>query len=360
MITATGTQSATVTLNVTAPTASGLTLSSSALTFNSAAGGTTPASQTLTVTAQTNISATAQVSEQTCTAFNWLSLSPTGIFTAGVSNANFTVSVNPSGIAGGTTCTGTISMTTAFGTETASVTLSVTGLTTSTLTLSTNALTFSATAGGAAPPPLTVGVTAPTYTNATAQVSEQSCTSTTWLTVSPSGTFLAGPVSTTLAVSVNQTGLAVGLLCTGLITVSTNAGTQTVLVTMTIISVPTSVVTVSPASLTFNAVAGAAAPASQTLAVTAYFDTTATAQVTEQSCANYNWLAISPNGTFTATATATNFTVSVNPSGLAAGTTCTGNIVFNPVTGVRMVPVTLVVAPVSFGAAHLQRFGPHL
>ena len=170
---------------------------------------------------------------------------------------------------------------------------------------------------------------------------------TTWLNVSPSTTFLAGPTSTNLVVSVNQSGLTiVGTTCTGLITVSATSGTQTVLVTMTIISAPTSVLTVSPSSLTFNAVAGAAAPASQTLAVTAYFDTTATAQVTEQSCANSAWLTLSPNGTFTANATATNFTVSVNPSGIAAGTTCTGAIVINPVTGVRMVPVTLIVAPV--------------
>ena len=40
-----GTQSATVTLNVTAPTTSGLTLSSSALTFSAVAGGVVPASQ---------------------------------------------------------------------------------------------------------------------------------------------------------------------------------------------------------------------------------------------------------------------------------------------------------------------------
>ena len=149
-------------------------------------------------------------------------------------------------------------MSTAAGTETASVTLTVTGLTASTITLNTSALTFNAVAGGAAPPSLTVGVTAPTYTNAIAQVSEQSCTNNSWLSVSPSTTFLAGPTSTNLVVSVNQSGLTiVGTTCTGLITVSAPSGTQTVLVTMTIISAPTSVLTVSPSSLTFNAVAGA-------------------------------------------------------------------------------------------------------
>ena len=345
MITATGTQSATVTLNVTAAATSVLTFSSSALTFNTVAGGAAPPSQTLTVTAQTNTNATAQVSEQSCTTLSWLALSPTGSFTAGVLNANFTVSVNPSGITAGTTCTGTISMTTASGTQTVSVTLNVSGVIATSLTASTTALTFSAVAGGATPPSLTFGVTAPDYTNATLQLTEQTCGSINWLSVSPSGTFLVGPSSTTLAVSVNQAGLTAGNVCTGTITITASSGTQTVTVTLTLISPLTSVLTVSPSALTFNAVAGGAAPASQTLAVTAYFDTNATAQITEGSCADKTWLTLSPTGAFTATDTPSNFTVSVNPSGIAAGTTCTGSIVINPVSGVRMVPVTLIVAP---------------
>jgi hypothetical protein len=256
------------------------------------------------------------------------------------------VSVNQSGIAGGTTCTGTISMTTATGTQTATVTLNVSGLNITGLTVSTTALTFSAVPGGAAPPSLTFTVMAPSYVNASVQVTEQTCAGINWLSVSPSGTFLAGPASTTFTVSVNQTGLSVGNLCTGAITIAASSGTQTVNVTLSLIASASSVLTVSPSSLTFNAVAGSAAPPSQTLAVTAYFDTTANAQVTEQSCANYPWLTISPNGTFTASVTPTTFTVSVNPSGIAAGTTCTGTIVANAASGVRMVPVTLIVAPV--------------
>lgn len=346
MKTSAGTQSATVTLNVTAPNTSGLTLSSSALTFSGIAGGAAPASQTLTVSASTSTSAIASASEQTCNISNWLTLSPTGSFTAGASGTNFTVTANPSGIAGGTTCNGTITMTTANGIQTASVTLNVTSLSITGLTVSTNALSFSATPGGAAPPSLTFNVIAPSNVSATIQVTEQTCASVNWLNVSPSGTFLAGPATTTVTVSVNQAGFSVGNLCTGTITVGASSGTQTVNVTLSLIGSASSVLTVSPSSLTFNAVAGAAAPASQTLAVTAFFDTSANAQITEQSCANYPWLTISPNGAFIAGTTATNFTVSVNPSGIAGGTTCTGAIVINPASGVRMVAVTLVVAPV--------------
>ena len=72
-----------VTLTVTAAAAPTLTLSSTAFTFTAVAGGAAPASQTLTVTAQSSTSATAQASEQSCTTSNWLTLSPTGNFTAG-------------------------------------------------------------------------------------------------------------------------------------------------------------------------------------------------------------------------------------------------------------------------------------
>jgi trimeric autotransporter adhesin len=343
MTAASVTQTASVTLNVTSSTTTGLTLSSSAFAFNVVAGGAAPASQTLTVTAGSNTSATAQVSEQSCTTSTWLTISPTGNFTASPSNTNFTISVNPTGLTAGTTCTGTISMTAASVTQTASVTLNVSGSTSLGITLSTSALTFTAVAGGAAPPSLTLTVTAGTNTSATAVVLRQSCTNSSWLTVTPTGDFVAGPTSTTFTASVNQSGMSVGTRCNATLSINSAASTLTVPITLLVISVPASVLTVSPAALTFTAVAGGAAPAAQTLMVTAVFDTSTTAQVTEQSCANSSWLTISPTGAFTAGATDTTVTVSANPSGIAAGTTCGGTVFIVAASGVRMVPVTLTV-----------------
>lgn len=248
-----------VTLTVTGA-AGTLTLSPTAFTFTAVAGGVTPASQTLTVTAQTNISANAQASPGTSCNSTWLTLSPTGNFTAGTSNSNFTVSVSQSGLTAGTTCTGTISMTTAGGAQTATVTLNVTAPTVSGLTLSSSALTFNAAAGGAAPASQTLTVTAQTNTSATASVSEGTCTTVSWLSLSPTGSFTAGLLNANFTVSVNPTGIAGGTTCTGTISMSTAAGTQNASVTLTVTGLTTSTLTVSPSSLAFSAIAGGAAP----------------------------------------------------------------------------------------------------
>src|ERR1035438_302182 len=71
----------------------------------------------------------------------------------------------------------------------------------------------------------------------------------------------------------------------------------------------------SPTSLTFNGTAGGGAPPSQTLSVTASGRTAFTASVSVQS-GSAGWLRISPSGTLN---TNQNLTVSVNPTGLAAG-----------------------------------------
>src|ERR1035441_4549864 len=315
-----------VTLDVTAAAAGGLTLSPSAFTFNAVAGGAAPASQTLTVTAQTNTSATAQVSEQNCTNSNWLTLSPTGSFTASPTNTNFAGSISQSGMTAGTTCSGTISMTGASVPQTPTVTLNVTGSTAAVLTLSPSAFTFNAVAGGAAPASQTLTVTAQTNTSATAQVSEQSCTNSNWLTLSPTGSFTAGPSNTNFTVSVNPSGIASGATCSGTISMTAASVTQTANVTLNVTGLTAAGLTLSPSAFTFSAVAGGAAPASQTLTVTAQTNTSATAQVSEQSCTNSNWLTLSPTGSFTAGPSNTNFTVSVNPSGIASGATCSGTI----------------------------------
>src|ERR1019366_4060837 len=323
-------------------TTAGLTLSPSAFTFNAVAGGAAPASQTLTVTAQTSTSATAQVSEQSCTNSSWLTLSPTGSFTASPANTNFTVSVNQSGMTAGTTCNGTISIVAASGTQTVPVTLSLVYVPPAVLTLGPSAFTFSAVAGGAAPAPPTLTVTASYDTSATAQVSEQSCANRNWLTVSPTGSFAVGPASTNFTVSVNQSGIAAGT-CSGTILIIAASGVGTVFVTLTVPFPASAQPTFNVSDFPFFTVAGGAAPAPQTLTVTAQTNTSATAQASEQSCTSSNWLTLSPTGSFTASPANTNFTVSVNQSGFAAGTICTGTIAMVSSSGTQTLGVTMVV-----------------
>ena len=119
------TQTVGVTFNV-GLTASALTLSSFSTIFNAVAGAGCQATQQLTVTSPASASATAQTSEQSCASSNWLVLSPKGSFTASQASTAFTVSVDQTGIAAGTTCQGTITMTSSTVTQTANVTLNVT------------------------------------------------------------------------------------------------------------------------------------------------------------------------------------------------------------------------------------------
>lgn len=348
LTTSAGTQAATVTLNVTTAAAGALTLSSSAFTFNGLAGGTAPASQTLTVTAQSSTSGTAATSEQSCASSSWLTLSPTGNFTASQSNYTFTISVSQSGIAGGTVCSGTISLNTASGTQTATVTLNVTTASTGALTLSASAFTFNAVAGGTAPASQTLTVTAQSSVAATASSSQQSCTGSSWLTLSPTGSFTASQSNSSFTITVSQSGIAAGTVCSGTISLTTSAGTQTATVTLNVTVASTGTLILSPASLTFSGVAGGTAPASQILTVTAQSNTSATASSSEQSCTGSTWLTLSPTGSFTASQTNSSFAVSASQSGFPAGTECTGTISMTTATGTQTVPVTLYVTiPVS-------------
>jgi hypothetical protein len=198
----------------------------------------------------------------------------------------------------GATCTGTLTFIAGSVTQTVTVTLNVTGFTVSTLTVIPSVYTFSVVAGSVPPAPATLSVTAPVNVSANAQATVQTCTLNNWLTLSPSGGFTAGPNTVYFTVAVNQSGLQTGTSCSATITITAGSVTQTVPVTLNVISQYSAPLTVTPASLTFTATGGAA-PAAQTLTVTAAFDTPATAQVSAQSC-NSTWLSISPTGSFTA------------------------------------------------------------
>src|SRR5262249_50883200 len=152
------------------------------------------------------------------------SISPTGSFTVDPSVASFTVSTDPSGIAGGSTCNGSVLIAAASGVRTIPVTFVVSAVTvTPSLTATPSNLLFTAPAAGVAPSEQALAVTATVNTTATIQTSELSCSSTTWLTVSPNGSFNAGPTSTAVTVSVNQSGLLAGSLCRGLVTLTGNS-----------------------------------------------------------------------------------------------------------------------------------------
>lgn len=199
------------------------------------------------------------------------------------------------------------------------------------LTLSAASLSFSAVAGGAAPPSQTLSVRASTRILFTARVSSGR-EGSSWLSISPAANLATNQ---DLAVSVNPAGLPAGSY-SGSISLSTSRGTQTVGVSLTLSAAPA--VTLTPSSLSFNAAAGGAAPAAQNLAISASRTTNFTAAASVQS-GGTNWLAISPSGALTTNRT---LAVSVNPAGLAAGS-YNGTITITSGGVARTAAVTLVV-----------------
>ena len=307
-----------------------LTFSPTSLNFTATAGGGVPPSQTLSVGASSRTGFTARASVQGQGA-TWLSISPSGDLHT---NQNLTVSVNPAGLAAGA-YSGTISMRTSGGTQTVGVSFAVAQASTA-VTLSPTSLAFNATAGGAAPSARSLTVSAPGATNFTASASTQS--GGTWLGISPSG---ALTTNRTLTVSVNPAGLAAGSY-SGTVSVVSGGVTRTAAVTL-VVNPAASALTVAPNSVTFNATAGGAAPASQPLSITATGATNFTASASTQS--GGNWLGISPSG---ALATNSTLTVSVSLGGLAAGS-YSGSISIVANGSTHSVPVTLVVNAVSTG-----------
>ena len=300
-----------VTFTVTAATRT-LTVSPTSLTFTASAGGTSPASKTISVSANPNTSFTASVSGAA-----WLSVSPS----SGTTPATLTVTARVTGLAAGT-FTGHIIVTGNGVTRSVPVTFTVNS-TAPTLNVSPGTLSFSATAGGTSPASQSLSVTASPNASFTANVS-----GATWLSVSPA----TGTTPATLTVTARVTGLAAGTF-TGNIVVTGNGITRTVPVTFTVSSAST--LNVSPGTLTFSATAGGTSPASQSLSVTASPNASFTASVSGAA-----WLTVSPaTGTTPAT-----LTVTASVTGLAAGT-FTGNIIVTGNGITRTVPVTFTVNP---------------
>ncbi len=288
-------------------------VSPGSLSFSATAGGTSPLSQSLSLTASPNTTYTASVSGAP-----WLTVSPA----SGTTPATLTVSSSVSGLAAGT-FSGAITVTGNGVTHSIPVSFTVTAA--PTFNVSPGSLSFSATAGGTSPLSQSLSLTASPNTTFTASVS-----GAPWLTVSPA----SGTTPATLTVSSSVSGLAAGTF-SGAITVTGNGVTHSIPVSFTVTAAPT--FNVSPGSLSFSATAGGTSPLSQSLSLTASPNTTFTASVSGAP-----WLTVSPaSGTTPAT-----LTVSSSVSGLAAGTfsgtiTVTGNGL------TTTVPVSFTVNPSS-------------
>jgi glucose/arabinose dehydrogenase len=205
------------------------------------------------------------------------------------------------------------------------------------LAVSPTSLAFSGTAGGANPASKTLSVT-----NAgSGALSFTASDNAAWLSVSPG----SGSAPATLTAAVNLSGLAAGDY-SATITVDgggVNGSPKQIPVTLTVAPPQPPALSVSPASLSFTAVEGAAAPPAQSLSVT----NTGGGTLSFTTSDDATWLAASP-----ASGTAPgSVSVSVNNAGLTRGT-YTGNVVVTA-SGAggspKTIPVTLTVAPPATG-----------
>jgi uncharacterized protein (TIGR03437 family) len=306
-----------VVLTVTGSTATGggLTLSSSSMTFNAQQNGTTPASQTLQVSASTSTSYAATASSTG----NWLSVSPTGSLTTS-GNPILTVSVNQSGLTvAGSPYYGNITLVANGVTQTVQVTLVVstasTGGGTGNVTANPTSLNLGTyQIGASTPSPQTLQVAS---ASGSAGVSFTISSNASWLSAGVvNGASLVTPVTFSVGVvSPNVSNLAAGITYNATITITPNGGTVvTVPVSLTVQAVPTVTVT-SATTLSFSYQAGNANPTPGTVNISGGGASLGfSATVTSGS----DWLSVSPtSGTTPTTGTAT-LTVTVTPGNLTA------------------------------------------
>jgi hypothetical protein len=198
---------------------------------------------------------------------------------------------------------------------------------------SPTSLSFSAVAGGPMPVAQSLQITNAGGGTLVWSVSDNAA----WLTTSAA----AGTGNATLTVTANSTGLAAGSYGAS-ITLSATGATgspQSVAVTLTVAATPT--LSVSPASLAFSAVQGAAAPVPKSLAISNAAGGAFAWTVSD----NAAWLTLSPaSGAGNATPA-----VSVSATGLAVGTySATITVTAAGTAGSpRQVPVVLTVSAAS-------------
>ncbi len=317
--------------------------------FTSTVGTQFPAPQNITLTSTNTDVLNYTVTFQTNSG-NWLFAGPQSGSTA-VNNV-LTLSVIPTGLSAGT-YTGTVTITAtgpggaavADSPVTLLVTLNVTGTTNGSLTLSATDVTFpDQVLGGPAPSPqtITIGSTGQAL-NYTAVANSN--TSVTWLSVSPgSGNTSSSGV---LTLTVDGSKLPAGSYTGSVVVTSTGAGNSPATINVHF-KVDPGTISAPTTTLTFTQLAGGAAPAAQTIAVSGSpsplnFTTAATTQT------GANWLSASPaSGT-----TPANVQVSVNGIALAVGQ-YTGTVTITS-TGAGgspiAVPVVLnVVSPATISA----------
>ncbi len=320
-----------------------LNVSSTSLAFNVQNGVPPPGTQTLTLSS-TGAALPFTVSSATTAGGPWLLVGPL----SGTTPGNVIVGVNADSLAPGTYA-GSItvaSATSGNGPQTVLVTLTVSN--NPLLNLSPGSLSFAFQIGRATPASQTVSVTS---TGVPLSFTASAATSSGggWLAVN------AGGATTTpgnLTVSVSPASLTSGTYSGSITMTAAGAGNSPQTVNVTLVVSQTALIVAGSSSLTFSAPVGATSTPIQIVSLTSTDSTPLSFTVSTTTSSGPWLLANLSSGT-----TASNLTVTANPTGLAAGT-YTGSVVVTapaapnspltiPVTLTVSSSVTLVITPAS-------------
>jgi len=308
-----------VTLNVSNVALLNLPTSISFTSVVATQPGTAGPSQTVTVTSTGEpVTYTVTGTTSTPAGSNWLVVGGGNGPASSINPSSFIVAANPAGLQPGV-YRGSLLVHPTNGNPDVTIPVTYT-VTSGNLTLSPPTLSFTQTAGGPAPAAQSISVNSsgvPLTFSALTTVS----TTANWLSVSPT----SGATPGTVSVSVNAGTLQPGTY-TGTVNItSTGAGNSPQSVTVNLTVGQPQNLALTPATLTFSSQVGSPAPATQVIAVSASAGSLPFTTAATGTSGGNTWLSVSPTSG-TATQTATNLTVSVNPQGLAAGT-YTGSVV---------------------------------
>jgi uncharacterized protein (TIGR03437 family) len=318
---------------------SGLAFSQSSVNLNGTVNGSTTSSL-LGVTASNTTSFTATASSTG----SWLSVTPSG-GTATTAATYITVIANPRGLAAGT-YSGTVTVSGGGSQATAQVTfvVSTSGSGGGNVVSSQSSLTFTYQAGGTIPSSQSLLIS--NQASGTGQIAFTVSTAVSGGT----GSWLAAAVNTvnggttgqtqaTVVVSVSPASLPAGQYSGTVNIAPTGGSVLSIPVTLTVQGVAN--VAATPLQLTFSYQLGGSIPASQAVQVNgSATGLTYTAQASTIS--GSGWLSVNKLGGTTPDV----LSVSVNPSGLAAGTSYTGTILVQgtgSATGTSSIAVSMTV-----------------
>ena len=325
-----------VPVNLTVGGTPTLTAAPTSLNFAYQLATTNPQSQSVSITSNGTAVSYSVFSSTTNGGVNWLVVSPQG---QGATPGLLNVTVQPSTLAAGT-YTGNIQISTFGGAANGTVNLPVTLLVTANpiLSASPGSLSFTAAAGGAAPPQNLQIASSSTALNYTVSSSVTSPPGGNWLQVGAQ----SGTTPGTTSVSVNTAGLAAGTYSGTINITSPNAGNGSLQVQVTLTINSGAVLTLAPASLQFAFEIGQAQPANQSVTVGS---PTGNLGYTLSATTNggQSWLILSS----TTGSAPGSFVVSANPAGLGPGT-YQGTITITPNGNApQTIPATLVVSATS-------------